>query len=260
MWSFFLIFSMVLLDQLQIFSHLYMIELVGLLRVLLLLKLWHLIFKAFDRVWNFGLLPRLTSYEISGQVFGLIFSFLSNRWIWVVLDGKSSQEYPVNAGVSEGSILGPALFLHDVICDVAVYVDDTTLCSKWDQASDLWQQLELVSELQPDLWDTMHRGKKWLVDFNAGETQLFFFTGLITIVLLMWKWTGLFLKKNHLFKMLGLTFSSKLEWGSYIISIAKTPSKKIGALIYSMKFLSSEVALYLSKSMVHPCMEYCYHV
>ena len=81
MWSFFLIFSMVLLDQLQIFSHLYMIELVGLLRVLLLLKLWHLIFKAFDRVWNFGLLPRLTSYEISGQVFGLIFSFLSNRWI-----------------------------------------------------------------------------------------------------------------------------------------------------------------------------------
>ena len=60
--------------------------------------------------------------------------------------------------------------------------------------------------------------------------------------------------------MLGLTFSSKLEWGSYIISIAKTPSKKIGVLIYSMKFLSPEVALYLYKSMVHPCMEYCYHV
>ena len=48
----------------------------------------------------------------------------------MVLDGKSSQEYPVNAGVSEGSILGPALFLDDVICDVAVYVDATTLCSK----------------------------------------------------------------------------------------------------------------------------------
>ena len=48
--------------------------------------------------------------------------------------------------------------------------------------------------------------------------------------------------------MLGLTFSSKLDWGSYIISIAKTASKKIGALIHSMKFLSSEVALYLYKS------------
>ena len=62
------------------------------------------------------------------------------------------------------------------------------------------------------------------------------------------------------FKMLGLTFASKLEWGSYIISIAKTASKKIGALIRSMEFLSPEVALYLYESTIHPCMEYCCHV
>ena len=60
--------------------------------------------------------------------------------------------------------------------------------------------------------------------------------------------------------MLGLTFSSKLDWGSYIISIAKTASKKIGALICSMKFLSPEVALYLYKSTICPCKEYCCHV
>ena len=60
--------------------------------------------------------------------------------------------------------------------------------------------------------------------------------------------------------MLGLTFSSKLDWGSYIISIAKTASKKIGGLIRSMKFLSPEVALYLYKSTISPCMEYCCHV
>ena len=59
--------------------------------------------------------------------------------------------------------------------------------------------------------------------------------------------------------MLGLTFSSKLDWRSYIISIAKTASKKIGALICSMKFLSLEVPLYLYKSTIHPCMEYCCH-
>ena len=59
--------------------------------------------------------------------------------------------------------------------------------------------------------------------------------------------------------MLGLTFSSKLDWGSYIISIAKTASKKIGALIRSMKFLSPEVALYLYKSTICPCVEYCCH-
>ena len=60
--------------------------------------------------------------------------------------------------------------------------------------------------------------------------------------------------------MLGLTFSSKLDWGSYIILIAKTTSKKIGALICSMKFLSPEAALYLFKSTMQPCMEYCCHV
>ena len=60
--------------------------------------------------------------------------------------------------------------------------------------------------------------------------------------------------------MLGLNFSSKLDWGSYIISIAKTASKKIVALISTMKFLSPEVALYLYKSTTCPCMEYCCHV
>ena len=52
------------------------------------------------------------------------------------------------------------------------------------------------------------------------------------------------------FKMLRLTFSSKLDLGSYVISIAKTASKKIGALIRSMKFLSPEVALHLYKSTI----------
>ena len=65
--------------------------------------------KAFDRVWHAGLLHKLKSYGISGQIFSLISSFLSNRRLRVVLDGKSSQEYPVNAGVPQGFILGPLL-------------------------------------------------------------------------------------------------------------------------------------------------------
>ena len=63
----------------------------------------------------------------------------------MVLDGKGSLEYLVNAGVPQGSILGLTRFLlyidllEDVMCDIAIYADDTTLFSKCDQASDLWQ-------------------------------------------------------------------------------------------------------------------------
>ena len=71
---------------------------------------------------------------------------------------------------------------------------------------------------------------------------------------------GSILEEKPSFKMLGLTFSSKLDWDSYIISIAKTASKKIGALIRSMKFLSPEVALYLYKSTIRSCMECCCHI
>ena len=71
---------------------------------------------------------------------------------------------------------------------------------------------------------------------------------------------GSVLEKKSSFKMVGLTFSFKLDWSSYITSVAKSVSKRIGALIDSMKFLSNEVALYLYKSTLSPCMEYCYHI
>ena len=89
--------------------------------------------KALDRVSHVGILHKLTPCGILSQIFGLISSFLSNRRLRVVLDGESSQEYPVNAGVGQGSTLGPTFFLlhihdlPDVICDIAIYVDDTTL-------------------------------------------------------------------------------------------------------------------------------------
>ena len=98
----------------------------------------------------------------------------------------------------------------------------------------------------------MDWGKKWLVDFNAGKTQLVSFdrsnnNGSIDV-----KMDGSFLEEKSSFKMLESTFSCKLDLGSYIICIAKSGSMKI----CSMKFLSLEVALYLYKSTLCSCMEY----
>ena len=84
----------------------------------------------------------------------------------MVLDGRSSQEYPVNAGLPQVSILGPSLFLYindlpdDIICNTGIYPDDTIFYSQCDEASDLWQQLELASEFESDLCDTVGWGRK----------------------------------------------------------------------------------------------------
>ena len=87
----------------------------------------------------------------------------------------------------------------------------------------------MFSELESDLRDIVDLGKKWLVDLNAGKTQLVLFDQSNNNGSIDKKIDGSVLEEKSSFKMLGLTFSSKLDWGSYIISIAKTAFKKIGA-------------------------------
>ena len=156
------------------------------------------------------------------------------RWFWMGYLHKNIQ-------LMLEFLKDPFLILHlsyytlmilsdDVICNIAIYADDT-IYPKCDQASDLWQQVELASELESNLQNTTDWGRKWLVDF-----------------------------RNLFLRMLELSFSCKLGYDSYIISVAKTASKKIRALIRSLKFLSSQVVLHLYKSTICPCMEYCCHV
>ena len=169
----------------------------------------------------------------------------------MVADGNSSQEYLVNAGVSQSSILGPTLFLlyindlSDVICNVAIYIDDTIHCSKFDQASDKGNNWNLLLNLNL-ICNTLEK-LYWLC-----------LTGLITLVLLVWKWIGLCFRKNNFLRCWGCAL--KLDLCSYITPIAKIFCKKVGFLIRSMKFLSPDFVLDLYKSSIRPCMEYCCHV
>ena len=113
----------------------------------------------------------------------------------------------------------------------------------------------MASEFASDIQDTVGWDRKCLVDFNTGKNQLVLFnwynnTGAIDV-----KMDRSVFEENSSFKMLELTFSSKLDWGCDVISIAKSVFKKIGAFICCMKFISPEVFLYLHKSTIWPCME-----
>ena len=113
-----LVLTLGLLDQLSIFWQLCLVKLRGHLIGLGVLAVAFDISKAFVRVWHAGLLHRYKCYGVQVWIFGVILSFVSNRWIQVVLDGQSSQEYPVNAGVPQDSNLGPAflmLYINDLM-------------------------------------------------------------------------------------------------------------------------------------------------
>ena len=114
-----------------------------------------------------------------------------------------------------------------MLSNYANCADDTTLYSKCDHVSDLWQQLELASELESNLQDIVDWVKNGLVDFNARKTEMVLFgrsnsNGSIDV-----KMDGSVLEEKSSFKMLGLTFSSKLDWALTLSLLLKLPPRKL---------------------------------
>ena len=173
----------------------------------------------------------LMEFQIRYLALFLLFSVIDGfEWLWMGSLHKNDQ-LMLEFLKAPFLVLHFLLYINDlpdgVICDIAIYADDTTLYSKCDQASDLWQQLELASDLESDLRDTVDSCRKWLVDFNAGKTQLVSFdwsnnNGAIDV-----KMDGSVLDEKSSFKMLGLTFSSKLEWGLTLSLLLKLPPRKL---------------------------------
>ncbi|CAE1315900.1 unnamed protein product [Acanthosepion pharaonis] len=135
--------------------------------------------KAFDRFWHAGLLRKLQGYGITCRLYNLIQSFLSNLELMVVLNGFSSSSYPTNAGVPQGSILGPTLFLiyindlpDAITSQVGIYADDTPIYSCLKNKSSLADKTHLTVRLEKDLQSIVNWGMNWLVNFNFSKTKL----------------------------------------------------------------------------------------
>ena len=132
--------------------------------------------KAFDRVWHAGLLHKLKSYGISGQIFGLTSSFLSNKQHRVVLDGKSSQEYPVSDNINILMMLAEILLSMLTILLFILSVIRHLICG-----NNLNWLLNLYL-IYKTLWTGVRSG---LLISVLGKLSWFHFNGLITIVLLI---------------------------------------------------------------------------
>ena len=222
--------------------------------------------KAFDRVWHAGLLHRLKSYGMSG-IFDLIiyillyiFKYLMDIWSFLLFSVKDSFEWfwmeslHKNIQLMLEFLKVPFLTLHFSCYTLMAFLMMLSVIL----LSMLLILLSILSVIRylicgnnfnwllnlNLIYETLDWGKKWLVDFNAWKTQVLSFEQSNNNGSIDMKMDGSVLEQRSSFKMLGLTFT-KLDLGFYIISIAETASKKIGALIHSMKFFSPEVALYL---------------
>ena len=116
---------------------------------------------------------------------------------------------------------------HDVICDIGIYADNTTHYSKCNQESYLCQQLELVSELESGLGDTVDQVRKWLVDFNAGKAQLVLFDRSNSTAAIDVKIDGLFLRKNHFLRCRGWLSLLNCIWALTLSGMLKLSPRKL---------------------------------
>ena len=155
----------------------------------------------------------------------------------VVLDGQPSDFNHLSAGVPQGSILGPTLFLlfindlPDNILNsfIDIFADDSTLHSP---SLSTLKLASVTNNLSTDLSSVVERGEGWLITFKATKTKSvsFHYHRDPNLPLISMNGTGLVESNSH-DRLLGLTLTSGLKWDNYIFKVAKNASKMIGSFI-----------------------------
>ncbi len=214
--------------------------------------------KAFDRVWHKGLLAKLSSIGISGSLLNWFSSYLSSRKQRVVLRNSNSDWKDINAGVPQGSILGPLLFLiyiNDIVeeinSNIRLFADDTSLYIVVDDPNTASRMLN------DDLIKIHNWSKRWLVDFNPSKTETLLISRKNTRVvhppLLM---NNNVIQQVDTHKHLGVTFTNNAKWHPHISSIITRSWQRIG-MLRALKFTINRVSLEKAYfTFIRPLLEY----
>jgi exonuclease III len=214
--------------------------------------------KAFDRVWHSGVLNKLRCMGIEGRLFDWFCDYLSDRKIRVVVNGQKSEWLRPNAGVPQGSILGPLLFLvfiNDITLNIEsninLFADDTSLMEIIENYVDSY------AKLNRDLYRLSTWANKWLVTFNANKTVYIKISRKVNVtpkpILYL---NGEIIKEVSTHKHLGLTFNQTLTWSDHIKLLSSKAAQCVGLLRRICRDVPRECLEILYKYMIRPLLEY----
>jgi hypothetical protein len=214
--------------------------------------------KAFDRVWHSGLLHKARCMGVEGNLFNWLCDYLQDRKIRVVINGQKSEWLNTNAGVPQGSILGPLLFLifinditEGIESDIHLFADDTSLMEILNNYN------ESYARLNRDLDRLSVWADRWLITFNAAKTVYLKVSRKVNQTpkpLLVLKREPVKEVLTH--KHLGLTFNNTLTWSDHIDKLATKAAQCVGLLKRICREVPRECLETLYKSMIRPLLEY----
>ena len=212
--------------------------------------------KAFDRVWHEGLIHKLENIGIGGNLLSFLKDYLSERYQRVVIEGQSSDLGLIKAGVPQGSVLGPLLFLiyindlpDSIRSNIKLFADDTSLYI------DVNDPVQSANVLNQDLHSLKIWADQWLVTFNASKTKLMtcsFKKSRHPDI----SFDNTILQETTTHKHLGLTFSNNLSWSSHISNIVKSVSPMVDVLKKLKYCLDKDSLERIYFSFIRPKIEY----
>ena len=229
--------------------------------------------KAFDKVWHSALLSKLPSYGINEQLCLWFANYLENRKLSVVVDGVQSTTHNINAGVPQGAVLAPTLFLlfiNDLLSitnnAIHSFADDSTLHSSYSTKNPpTAQQTQTFRQQQADLLSSdldriLAWGRKNFVTFNSSKTQTCTISCKKNTNECNPRMDGCSITQKETVSLLGVAIANNHNWHTHVSNIAKSAACKLGFLFRAKRYFSAENLLTLYKSQIRPCLEYCSNV